>query len=293
MRGGQWQALRLCQGLIAHGIPAMLLARPDSELMAQAEDLGLLAQPLGALKVAQLSGEFDLVHAHDSRSHTLAAMCSRAPLVVSRRVAFEPRQRSVLSRWKYGRAARYLAISEYVRGQLITSGVPPERIGVVPDGVEAPAEVTYYEQRPEGRVVAAATTDPRKGGGLLRETGLAIRFSSNLPVDLAEARVFVYASEAEGLGSAALLAMSYGVPVVASRVGGLPEIVDHEKTGLLVENDPRAFAAAVGRLLQDPLWAAQLGEEGRRRVAERFTVERMVRATIHAYRHLLAERRSA
>ena len=51
----------------------------------------------------------DLMHAHDARSHTLGAFLRRIPLVVSRRVAFP-----VGSRWKYGRARRYLAVSEFL-----------------------------------------------------------------------------------------------------------------------------------------------------------------------------------
>ena len=55
----------------------------------------------------------DIVHAHDARAHTLAAIAARAPFVVSRRVAF-PVKRSLLSQWKYRQAKRYLAVSQFV-----------------------------------------------------------------------------------------------------------------------------------------------------------------------------------
>ncbi len=63
--------------------------------------------------------------------------------------------------------------------------------------------------------------------------------------------MFVYITRSEGLGSAILLAMSAGVPVVASNIGGIPEIVVDGESGLLVENDAAQIAAAILRLKQD------------------------------------------
>jgi glycosyltransferase involved in cell wall biosynthesis len=76
------------------------------------------------------------------------------------------------------------------------------------------------------------SNDPLKGAGLLQTAasaaGAQVVFSEELATDLATADVFVYLSESEGLGSAILLAMAQGVPVVASNVGGIPELVEHE-----------------------------------------------------------------
>lgn len=75
----------------------------------------------------------------------------------------------------------------------------------------------------------------------------------------------------EAFGLAALEPLARGVPVVASRVGGIPEIVDHEESGLLVApGDEEALAAAVTRLLADPVWARSLGERGRARALRDF-----------------------
>jgi glycosyltransferase involved in cell wall biosynthesis len=80
----------------------------------------------------------------------------------------------------------------------------------------------------------------------------------------------------ESFGLLALDAMRAGRPVVATRVGGLPEVVDDGVTGLLVPpGDPAALAAALERLLADPGLARGLGEAGRRRAAERFDAARM------------------
>jgi glycosyltransferase involved in cell wall biosynthesis len=81
--------------------------------------------------------------------------------------------------------------------------------------------------------------------------------------------------------------MSAGVPVIASNIGGLPEIVRHRETGLIVENKAAAIADAIRELLADPALAQRLGAAGRRSVRERFTVDHMVRRTMEVYRQVL------
>ena len=281
MRGGQWQALRLAQGLAAAGEEVLLLAPAGSPLYATANDLHLDVRPLRPLAVAQLARKADLVHAHDARAHTLAALGAPGrPLVVARRVAFPIR-----SRWKYRRAARYIAISSFVRNMLVAGGVAPSRISIVYDGVPLASAMPG-----PSRIVAPGLDDPLKGRRIVEEAaclaGVAVDFSCNLERDLEGAALFVYITAAEGLGSAALMAMSAGVPVIASRVGGLPEVIAHGENGVLVENSPPAIAAAMRRLLDDAPLARRLGAQGRRTVEERFTVDAMVRGTIDAYRQV-------
>jgi glycosyltransferase involved in cell wall biosynthesis len=76
---------------------------------------------------------------------------------------------------------------------------------------------------------------------------------------------------------------------VATRVGGTPEALTDGETGLLVPpNDAAAIATAVSRLLDDRELACRLGQAARTRTAERFSVDRMVRATENLYMELLA-----
>jgi glycosyltransferase involved in cell wall biosynthesis len=117
--------------------------------------------------------------------------------------------------------------------------------------------------------------------------GVDLEFSADLPSDLPGASLFLYITRSEGLGSGALLAMSAGVPVIASKVGGLPEIVVHGKNGLLVDNSPESFAAAMREILNDPAEAARMGAAGRRAAEERFTLGHMVRGTLEVYRKTL------
>ncbi len=285
MRGGQWQVLRLIAGLTAAGVESTLLARRDGPLFAAARERAWRVQPLSFPRVLLLARRHDLVHAHDARAHTLGAL-SPGRLVVARRVAFRG-----VGLWpaqlKYSRPSKFLAVSEFVKQTLIARGVPPSKIEVVYDGVP------LLDPARGADVVAPDTAgDPRKGAPLALEAarlaGVTLQFSSNLEQDLPHAAVFVYITESEGLGSGVLMAMSAGVPVVASKVGGLPEMVRHGENGLLVENAPAAIAAAIRELLDDGPLARRLGAAARQTVAERFTVDRMVRRTMEVYRQVLS-----
>ncbi len=280
MRGGQFQVLSLVRAL---GPEATLLTPAASPLMDAARTAGLDARPFTLAGLATLSRQYDLIHAHDARSHTWAVTLGNAPVVVSRRVAF-PVRNSLLSHWKYGRPKHFLAISEFVKQTLMDAAVPADRISVVYDGVDLPETMGQGET-----ILASTTTDPMKGTSLLRAAavtgGFEVGYSNHLAADLQRAALFVYITHSEGLGSAALLAMAAGVPVVASRVGGLPEIVQDGITGVLTDNTPGAIGAAVQRALA---MRAELGANARRRVEERFTVKRMVEDTVRVYEKVLA-----
>jgi glycosyltransferase involved in cell wall biosynthesis len=101
---------------------------------------------------------------------------------------------------------------------------------------------------------------------------------------LPELTVSVLPSHTEGLPNAVLESMAVGVPVVATSVGGVPEVITHESTGLLVpQRDPGALASAISRVLQDRALAVSLAAEAKRAAKERFSVSRMVRETEELY----------
>ncbi len=281
MRGGQWQVLRLHQTLVEAGHESFLLGREGAPLLAMANKRGLPCQALRPLRLALLSRSFDIVHAHDSRSHTWGAVFARVPLVVARRVAF-PVGDSLGSRWKYGRARRFLAVSHFVAERLIEAGVDFQRIDIVYDGVDVPAVPACGDD-----ILAPFTLDPAKGMTLAKEAaslaGVPLVCSENLDRDLPHAQTLLYLTQSEGLGSGILLAMAHGVAVVASRIGGVPELIDDGVTGLLVQNEANAVAQAILRA------TPAMGHAAREAVLNRFTVNHMVLATLDCYRKALSE----
>lgn len=236
--GGQIQVRLLMEALRARGVECGIDAPWGTEPVADA----------------------DLRHCHDAASHTWA----RKPFVVSRRVGF-PVGRGWLSRWKYARPEAFLAVSNYTARTLEDAGVPRSKIAVVPDG--APA--MPLADRSSGRVL------------LLSKNGMTLPGTvqvADLREDLRDCDVFVYLSDMEGLGSAALVAQAAGVPVVASRVGGLPEAIGY---GLLVGNDPAEISAAVEQARGiDASGAPAL-------VQSNFSVDVMAERTLAVYRKVL------
>jgi len=105
----------------------------------------------------------------------------------------------------------------------------------------------------------------------------------------AGARVYVQPSRREGFGLAVAEAMASGLPVVASAVGGLPDVVGHGSAGVLVPpDDPQALADAVKALLDDPVEASRLAKAGRARVEAEYSVDAMVDGVEAVYRSLIS-----
>ena len=280
MRGGQWQVLRLHRELVRRGVDSMLLARENGPLPAIAAAEALPCEILRPLRLPLLSRSYDLLHAHDAKSHTYAALFSRVPFVVSRRVAF-PVKTGAASNWKYAKPAMFLAVSKFVAGKLLEAGVQAERIQVVYDGVPVP------ESAADGTAVLVPhSLDQEKGMSLALEAAVLaevpIKVTRDLEADLPGAQALLYLTKTEGLGSGILLGMAAGVTVIASNVGGIPELLTDGVTGILVENELGAIANAFRKI------APGIGAAARVCVIERFTVGRMVDDTLACYRRVKA-----
>src|SRR5262245_17138402 len=132
----------------------------------------------------------------------------------------------------------------------------------------------------EGSEAAGLRSAAASLGGTVRFAG----FRRDVAACLAAADIVALPSLEEGLGVAALEAMAAGRPVVASRVGGLPEAVVDGETGYLVPPaDPPALGAALARLARDTALRARFGAAGRGRVVERYTMARMAEGTVACY----------
>ncbi len=133
----------------------------------------------------------------------------------------------------------------------------------------------------------------RRIEGVVRQNALGDRVRlmgsrENIPELLAEWDIFVLPSRWEGLPLVIIEAMMAGLPVVATRVGGVGELVEDGVTGLLVPPaDPQALADALQRLLADPGLRRRMGAAGRDRALREFQLDRMVRETSDLYEGLI------
>jgi glycosyltransferase involved in cell wall biosynthesis len=236
---------------------------------------------------------------------------------------FRPATRWLLARLDNATAplaARLVAVSEDTRRAYERQGYPRGRIEVVYNGVDLPANGSYrrndparigevarlcdvkgqrellqaVSRLPEARLVLAGR-DLEQGGAyqdeLERESErLGIRervefgFHEDVPALLETLDVVALPSWTEGLPLVLLEAMARGRPVVATTVGGTPELVTDGETGLLVPpRDPEALADALRRVLGDAELARRLGEAARARVAERFSAAEQERRILALY----------
>ena len=293
MRGGQHQALLLHKSLAAHGCEQTLLAGPA---IRAAHDFEATTWS----SIRHHADRCDLIHAHDARAHTLALIHGRSkPVVVARRVAF-PIGRGPASNWKYRKAAHFIAISQHVAGILASGGVPSDKVSVVHDA--APDQNVFLCHDPgesasaPGRrgdfvVVTPNFKDPLKGREIAleacRRSGVEVITSDNLARDIPRASLLLYISKSEGLGSAILLAMLAGLPVIASNVGGIPEAVEAGVTGLLVENDVASITAAIDRLRTDKGMRERMSIAALEKVKVKFNCSTMAEQTARVYAQVL------
>jgi glycosyltransferase involved in cell wall biosynthesis len=163
------------------------------------------------------------------------------------------------------------------------------------------AIVTVAQQFPDARflIVGGSYFDPAYKPSLEKlsaELGLQNRVAftgerNDVPAILQESNISVLPSLSEGFSNSLLEAMAAGLPVIATNVGGNPEIVRDGETGFLVPaRDPKALSEAIGRILRSPELGIRFGQAGYERVARNFSLASTVRQTEELYTHLLGER---
>lgn len=125
----------------------------------------------------------------------------------------------------------------------------------------------------------------------LRRPVRFLGFQKNVPRWLTASDIVLVPSHAEPLGNATLEAMAHGRPVIGCDVGGIPEMVDHQVTGLLVPpKSPHALAVAMERLIRDQTLREQFGQQARLQCERRFSVQTHVDNVVNHYQRLLAGR---
>jgi L-malate glycosyltransferase len=330
--------MTLLRELARRGHVSTLAADARGPLVRAADALGVATVPLrirnhfdlrAGFRLRRLVRGHDVVHFHTARAHAMAPLCRGvgARLVVTRRMDYVPAG-GPYARLLYNRAVdAVIAISKGVREALVRGGVEPDRIRVVPsgidvDGLAAPADARAALRREWGigpdavAVVVLGALERRKGHAVLlaaaAQLGRDLRyvfcgdgseraaleaaagsldgrvvfagFRRDVPSCLAAADVVALPSLHEGLGVAALEAMAAARPLVASRVGGLGEVVVDGETGVLVPpSDPPALAAGIARLARDPGLRARYGAGGRARVLAGYKGAWMADGTLACY----------
>lgn len=267
-----------------------------------------------------------IVHAHDPRAHALALVAlldrPRVPLIVTRRTTHPPRG----IRRRYGsRVARFIAPSRAVAESLSSAGIERRRLAVVAPGVPTPSVTVPRDWRAECRwpansvlcaVLGAGTDDgghleevaqqlrptARRRGRLLLLGGASSGGCTIGGIDafragvvdeihpaIAGADLLLHLVTGDTLGTALIDAMALGVPPVAFEAPGVAELVEHERTGLLVAaGDVPAFARAVSQMIADDRTRRALGKRGPARAA-RFGVDAMTEGVEEIYRDVLAQ----
>jgi L-malate glycosyltransferase len=260
-----------------------------------------------------------------------AALASVAVRIGSRRGFVEPPGLQRLQRFAYTFAHRVVANSRAAAERLRIEGISSSKIEIIPNGID-PAMFPPHDYSPRPRriamiaclreekrvdvlITAAATILERypdaefliAGDGTCREaleeqareTGVMHRcrflgHRDDVPEVLAGADVFVLPSRSEAFPNSIIEAMAAGLPVVASDVGGIPELVEDGRTGRLVPpGDPQALGRALLEFLDHPDRIEACGRAGRDRIERSYSFGRMVQQFETLYITELATRNAA
>jgi glycosyltransferase involved in cell wall biosynthesis len=269
-----------------------------------------------------LRADVDVVHAHafgypPTWAGALARALGGPPLVVTPHMdegtgtRISRRYAVSVARWTLRRADRVIALTRREAGLLASLGVPPERITVIPNGVDLsefgarpapPSSPTvrvlyvgrfYPRQKGLDVLIRALAEIPKRTPVSLRIVGEdwggteeLLRLAASLGVrprveftgaisrsavltEYKGADLFVLPSRFEPFGIVLLEAMAAGLPIVATRVGGVPEVVEEGRTAVLVPpGDPTQLALAIGELARDAGRRQVLGALGRERARQ-------------------------
>ena len=360
--GTERHMLELARAVRVEGVTPLIACPDPSPLAQRARDNDIEVIGIGkhglldwrairTLRQALLSGQVDLIHAHNGRTKLLASIAVRLAKtgrVVATQHFLKPNHstqtglKAVLSHkahdWVNAGVSRFIAISQASKdGMLDRREAAPEKVCVVLNGMSTP-DIARLKRRDIVRADFGATTDtplvvcvarlePEKdiatlikamrevvgkipsavcwvaGEGTIQQELSAqiaqadllakvklLGFREDALSLIAAGDIFILPSLAEPFGLVLLEAMALGKAVVATRAGGPIEIVEHDRTGLLVTpGNEQEMAAAIERLLGDPALAASMGSAGKNRFEEKFSSAAMARATVDVYRQAMAK----
>ena len=262
----------------------------------------------------------EIINAHTGSAHALAiTLAPKGVAIVRTRGDARPAHATTLTRWAAKRTTAFIAANTAIKTKLVAA-FPDARVSLVPQGIEGPESAAPMPGSPlvgviarmdpvKGHVVlldAALTLKPQVPGlavlcagegpqlkrlsWRLKPQGLdgVVRLLGRVPDRwefLSGCRIGVVASiGSEAVSRAALEWMAAGRPLIATDVGGLPDLVVDGVTGLLIPpGDAATLAAAVKALLDDPAGAEAMGRAARARWEKEFSLEPFFQRTQAVY----------
>ncbi|TCK02911.1 glycosyltransferase family 4 protein [Phorcysia thermohydrogeniphila] len=336
-RGGEQQLFYLVKGLKERGVEVAVACRVGDELERRCREEGITVYPLKGnqtgdiLRVGALGKNYDIIHAHAAKAHTIAAFSKKfhkKPVIYTRRVDYPPKK-NPLTELKYKLTDKVVAITEFVadvlKKELNLKGIEVIYSAVdenLPEKIETNKVKTFREKFKGKKIIGsvAALTEQKNIPNLIEAARILLKERNDLAfVVFGEGKlksylqslikekglegsfllagfkedvynyvkgfdVFVLPSDYEGLGSSLLIAMLLNVPVVATKVGGVPEVIKDGETGLLVERrNPVKLADAILRLLDGSKLRKRITTKAYSVVVDNFSVGRMVDAYLRLY----------
>lgn len=338
--GAEILAVNLAKQLSRNGHEVHFVCPPNDwmgeELSSFAHVHPMAMKKVGWLRsvrfVSQLvrDARIDVVHTHLTRASYIGGIVSlltNVPCITSAHVAHtDPFLR------RFGvRKNRFVAVSDFVRQNLIANHIPDSRIDVVHNGTSM-ADLPSLERSARqddglvrfgivGRIARAkgqaetlhamrllsdagdrfqchfiGRIDPTfevEFQQLISELGVARQVHllgqrNNIPQILDELDFTLMPSAMEAFGMAAVESMARRRPVIASNVGGLPEVVEHGRTGILINRDPQEIASAILQMSENCQLRSEMGRTAHDVVKERFTLSKMALGIENSYLRALS-----
>lgn len=342
MGGGERQLLALLVGSIRRGVDARLIVRSGSPCAKAAAEAGVPVMPLrvrfsydpfAARDVVRYLKDqpADVLHLHDGGSASIgvmAAQVTKTPVIVHRRIA-SPLRKTLFTRLKYhpSRVGKFIAVSGVARDVLLESGIPGEKVVVVPSGIDLPAMDLIQRSRPEpadGRLLGTiGKLAPKKGADVVLRAFASIHNSipksrllvvgdGPLLATLQQIASEINISESVlftgNQPDAKNLLATMDLFLFASELEGSPGVVREAMalqvpivavdapgtvevvggTGRIVpRGDATAMARAAVELLQNPDAAKEMANKARQRVEQHYSMGSMVDGTLAVARSLI------
>jgi glycosyltransferase involved in cell wall biosynthesis len=268
---------------------------------------------------------FDLIHAHETKGNQLATfvkMFLQIPYIITRRVQFTPKS-NFFNKYMYQNSSANVVLSNAIKNDL-SELLPNLKMEIIPSAFisEVPDEVEDIKSKYREKILighVGAVVDSHKGQCTILESAKLMKdredvifmlvgdgedlewcqeeskyleniefigFRENVFDYIKAFDIFVFPSNHEGLGSTLLDVMNSEKPIIASNVGGIPDLIENEKSGILIkEENPELLKEKIELLIENRDFAKSLGTEAKERV-QKFSPAEMTKKYDEIYKEI-------